>query len=231
MFCVILKALHKKGGTKMSDFKKKYLKMCLIGIGILIVLAVAFMIGGGESETLPNAQPTELATEEPDDTIVFSETHTLAEPTAMATPEPTPEPSATPIPISVNETMHIDAPKDNICTISVNCSNIDRTKLTVEKQKILPQDGIILTETSVEIKDGECVFDVLKRVLTDKKIHFAVNTTPGIGKYVSGIGNLFEKDAGANSGWGFKVNGEFPTVAATELKVNAGDVIEWVYFK
>lgn len=224
----------------MSEFKKKYLKILLICVAIIAVLAIAFF-AGGENSNDNKTIATEMPTQSAENSIVFSETHELMEsdateapsesPTENPTAAPTTAPSATPVPISVNETMHIDMPSENVCTVSVSCADIDKDKLSPEKQSILPADGMILKQTSVSIKDGESVFDLLQRVLTEQKIHFVATKSPLGGKYISAIGNLFEKDGGETSGWGFKVNGEFPTVSAAEIKVKNGDVIEWIYFQ
>lgn len=47
--------------------------------------------------------------------------------------------------------------------------------------------------------------------------------------YVTSIGGLKEKDKGPSSGWMYKVNGNFPSVAAGNYTLNSGDTIEWVY--
>ena len=47
--------------------------------------------------------------------------------------------------------------------------------------------------------------------------------------YIEGIGNLYEFDAGALSGWMYRVNGWFPNYGCSSYQVQDGDVIEWVY--
>ena len=52
----------------------------------------------------------------------------------------------------------------NVCTISITCDELlsQREKLSQEKQKYIPQDGVILKATTIEIKDGESAFDILR---------------------------------------------------------------------
>jgi uncharacterized membrane-anchored protein len=47
--------------------------------------------------------------------------------------------------------------------------------------------------------------------------------------YIQGINNIYEFDAGALSGWMYRVNGWFPNYGASRYVVQQGDVIEWVY--
>jgi hypothetical protein len=47
--------------------------------------------------------------------------------------------------------------------------------------------------------------------------------------YIEGINNLYEFDAGAHSGWMYRVNGDFPNYGCSGYSVADGDIIEWVY--
>ena len=63
----------------------------------------------------------------------------------------------------------------------------------------------------MEFTEGESVFDVLKRVCRENKIHMEFSETPVYqSAYIEGIGNLYEFDCGEGSGWMYRVNGEFP---------------------
>ena len=59
------------------------------------------------------------------------------------------------------------------CTVSISCAtileNLDR--LNAEKADLIPADGVLLAPTAVEFTEGESVFDVLKRVCRENKIH------------------------------------------------------------
>lgn len=118
------------------------------------------------------------------------------------------------------------------CTISVRCDTVlnNISKLDKNKVDIIPKNGIILPETTVDLNENESLFDVLKRVLREKKIHMEFSKTPGTGSvYIEGIANLYELDCGELSGWMFKVNGEFPKLACSEITLKDGDKAEFIY--
>ncbi|MBQ3925132.1 MAG: DUF4430 domain-containing protein [Firmicutes bacterium] len=115
------------------------------------------------------------------------------------------------------------------CTISITChklvgnNDIDRaTKANV------PSSGVLISNMTVEIRSGDSVYDILKRACDQRGIVVAAENT-GLGIYVAGIGGLYEKAAGGESGWKYKVNGTYPNDSAGDVGVSDGDVIEWVY--
>ena len=115
-----------------------------------------------------------------------------------------------------------------LCALSVECKTaIGKCS---GKQDILPPDGIIYKETQVAFREGDTVFDVLKREMQNNKIHLEYSMTPMYDNaYIEGIGNLYEFDCGELSGWMFRVNGEFPKVGCSDIIVKDGDRIEFVY--
>jgi len=72
------------------------------------------------------------------------------------------------------------------------------------------------------------VLDVLKKAARNQKI-VVDYSGKGAAAYVSGIGNLYEFDEGAGSGWLFSVNGTFSSRSAGASKIKPGDEIRWVY--
>lgn len=129
------------------------------------------------------------------------------------------------------ETTTADSKKPT-CTISISCAtildNMDDLKAT--KKDFVPSDGWILKKTKVTFEEGECVFDVLKRVCRSKGIQMEFSMSPIYDSaYVEGIHQLYEFDCGSTSGWMYKVNGWFPNYGCSQYKVSEGDVIEWVY--
>lgn len=121
---------------------------------------------------------------------------------------------------------------ENTCTISISCAVLlDRTAdLTSEKAELVPPDGWLLPETQVAFSDGESVFDVLQRVCQSNKLHMEFSKTPVYDSaYIEGIGNLYEFDAGALSGWVYSVNGWFPNYGCSRYELKDGDVICWQY--
>ena len=118
------------------------------------------------------------------------------------------------------------------CTISISCKSIlsNMDKLDSAKADFVPDNGWILKKTTVEISNGDTVFDVLKAVCKATGIQMESEYTPVYGSYyVSGINQLYEFDCGESSGWMYKVNGWAPNYGCAEYKVSDGDVISWEY--
>jgi hypothetical protein len=118
------------------------------------------------------------------------------------------------------------------CTFSINCStvfdNLDKIDSAIVEQ--LPQDGWIYPAQEVEFAEGESVFDILQRITRQKKIHMEFNSNPALkSKYVEGIHNLYEFDAGELSGWTYKINGKGMGYGSSSHYPKDGDVIEWLY--
>lgn len=118
------------------------------------------------------------------------------------------------------------------CTFSINCStvfdNLDKIDAAIVEQ--LPQDGWIYPAKEVEFTEGESVFDILQRVTRQEKIHMEFNSNPALkSKYVEGIHNLYEFDAGELSGWTYKINGKGMGYGSSSSYPKDGDVIEWLY--
>lgn len=103
-------------------------------------------------------------------------------------------------------------------------------KLDPEKVELVPDDGWILAPVTVEFMAGQNVFDVLLATVKANAIHMEYQNTPMYETaYIEGIGNLYEFDCGALSGWMYRVNGWFPNYGCSRYAVQAGDVIEWMY--
>lgn len=88
--------------------------------------------------------------------------------------------------------------------------------------------GVILAPAAFEIEKGESALELLKRITRKNKIQMEYQGSKGFA-YVEGIDNLYEFDHGAESGWMYKVNGEFPGKGAGSYTVQPGDAIEWLY--
>ncbi len=118
------------------------------------------------------------------------------------------------------------------CIISLRCETIldNMKKLTKSKVRYVPSDGVILPATTVEFKDGESVFDVLKRVCDAENIQLEYSYSPGYSNnYIEGINNLYEFDCGPLSGWTYKVNGWFPNYGCSGYKLKGSETIVWEY--
>ncbi len=118
------------------------------------------------------------------------------------------------------------------CTFSINCSTVfdNLDKIDAAKVEILPADGWIYPVREIEFTEGESVFDILQRVVRQEKIHMESSSNPVLkSRYVEGINNLYEFDAGELSGWTYKVNGEGMGYGSSNSFPKNGDVIEWAY--
>lgn len=115
-------------------------------------------------------------------------------------------------------------------TIAINCFTAVAKGLDKQEKfkEVVPANGIILPPTKVEFKDGETVFDVLKRVTREKKIQMQYEGSKR-NPYINGINNLYESDGGPISGWMYCVNKVYGNYGCNETKLKNGDVIEWNY--
>lgn len=121
---------------------------------------------------------------------------------------------------------------DSTCTLLIECKDIFNNieKLNKAKTEILPKDGIICPETEVGFNQGESVYDVIRRVCTEKKIHLDASITPAYNTaYVKGINNLYEFDCGEFSGWTYFVNGIMPQYGCSDYTLSQGDKIVFHY--
>jgi len=125
-----------------------------------------------------------------------------------------------------------ETPASPVCTLIVRCDDILKhpDSLDASKKELVPADGIILSEQVVTFSLGESVFDVLKRELQNRKIHFEFTTTPMYQSvYIEGIANLYEFDCGDTSGWMYAVNGREPTYGCSQYKLEPGDKVVFFY--
>lgn len=109
--------------------------------------------------------------------------------------------------------------------------NIDTKKEEkIVKISVTCLDNTIITQKDIPIEEGQTVFEVLRNITNKENVHMDFS---GIGSniYVKGIGNIYEFDKGPESGWMYRVNGVFPNKSCGGVKVNPGDVIEWLYTK
>ena len=122
--------------------------------------------------------------------------------------------------------------EDGTCKISIVCNTVldNMDDLKSGKETIIPADGVILAETTVEFEGGDSVFDVLDDVAKANKIHLEYSESPLYNTmYIEGINNLYEFDCGELSGWMYCLNGVYTGVGCSRVYVQDGDVIEFIY--
>ena len=118
------------------------------------------------------------------------------------------------------------------CFIEIRCDNLlsQLDNMTKEKAAIVPADGTIIARTEVMLNGGETVFDVLRSVVRDQKIHFEyVDASAYNSVYIEGIANIYEYDCGPQSGWMYSVNGVFPGIGCSSYTLSDGDEIVFAY--
>lgn len=215
-------------------FRKNKWKI-IIPVFIIAMFAAAFFVyGGGTEDTGVGNTYTAEISEAPNADIGTSPTQTSK--TAQAqSPEASASVSAPALSYKPESAEAQDETEEQTqlnCKISVSCSvllnNIDL--LPEEKRELVPESGWLLAPIKLTFSEGESVFDVLKRTLKEQSIHMEFVDTPAYhSAYIEGIGNLYEFDAGALSGWMYRVNGAFPNVGCSRYTLKNGDSVEWLY--
>ena len=118
------------------------------------------------------------------------------------------------------------------CTITISCKNVLKhmDKLSSGKRDLVPSDGLILAKKTIEMESGDTVLDITVRAGKKYGIPVSYQGQTQYGTaYVEGINNLYEFDAGGESGWMYKVNGTYPGYGSSACKVKKGDNITWGY--
>jgi len=96
--------------------------------------------------------------------------------------------------------------------------------LTVRVCVMDDQEKVIIEETALTYTDGITAFDALMSVAAGQNVPVVHSSG-----YVTSIGNLAAGDKGDMSGWLFFVNGESPTVGASDYILAPDDVVLWQY--
>lgn len=111
-------------------------------------------------------------------------------------------------------------------TINIRCDTLKAETLP----DYVPDDCIILDETTFAVAQGDTVYDILMEAA--KRCNIQVDNRGAAGNaYIAGIGYLYEFDYGDLSGWMYKVDGEFPDVGCQSYALKGGETIEWLYTK
>jgi len=111
-------------------------------------------------------------------------------------------------------------------TVSVDCSTLLTNYSNVKPgyETFVPNDGIIIPPTKIEIKAGDSVLDVLKKATRGQGVALDVQ-----GSYVQSIGNIPQFVCGDTSGWMYSVNGEYVNQSASKKTVQSGDTVVWIF--
>lgn len=132
--------------------------------------------------------------------------------------------------------IHIDDIEADSQTvfISIDCREIlsHPEKLDPALWDYVPENGMILEKTEYVLRPGDTAFDLLRRTVRANRIQMeyqgAQRTAYGA-VYIQGINHIYEFSCGSESGWTFRVNGEYPDYGASAVPLSDGDWVEWVY--
>lgn len=115
-----------------------------------------------------------------------------------------------------------------IVSLSIDCKNAIAYGILDDPDyaDILPQNGIIYANASLEAEEGESVLSLLKRTLKANNMVYTIQNSSG---YVRSIAGLSEFDCGQQSGWMYKVNGKLPNFSCKYYDLQVGDRVEFVY--
>lgn len=121
-------------------------------------------------------------------------------------------------------------PKEDSVTITIRCDTAVAKGMDKDPQfsGIVPSSGVILSTTTMKIKEGDTVLNVLEAVRDKYKVQMRYTGTKE-SAYIEGINNLYEFDGGRWSGWMYNVNGWYPNYGAGVYVLQSGDKIEWNY--
>lgn len=120
--------------------------------------------------------------------------------------------------------------------ISIEASTIlDNWELldpSLQSERYVPEDGVILGKTEYVLRMDDTVFDILQRVTRYNQIHMefqGASENMFNSAYIQGINHLYEFSCGPLSGWMYTVNGEFPDYGVSRYVLDDKDEIEFRY--
>lgn len=113
-------------------------------------------------------------------------------------------------------------------TVSADCSEALLYPEKAQRALALPEDGYVIASAEITLSEGATAFDALIGAAREHKITVD-HTISAMGKYISGIGPLYEFDYGSESGWLYYVNGERPSSASSEYVLTNGDEVRFSY--
>ena len=115
------------------------------------------------------------------------------------------------------------------CYISVECKKLnDKIDKFDDDPSKVPSDGYILKRKSVTLSSDATVYDLLKAACAANCVSIHEKNTM-YGKYISGIGDIDEKECGAYSGWLYTVNGASPSRSVDKYILSDYDEIVFSY--
>jgi len=129
---------------------------------------------------------------------------------------------------SREEFLRMEPKPDAIGTVNITI----RCDVLVGKEdsEHIPDDGVILPMTTVELAPGETVYDITLQ--TAKAYGIQLENSGGAAEdlvYLRAINHLYELQFGDLSGWIYRVNGKEMGVGCGACELADGDEIQWLY--
>lgn len=110
--------------------------------------------------------------------------------------------------------------------------NFEKLPASLQDERYVPKDGIILPTTEYVLRPKDTVFDILLRATRHERIPLTYqgaeeNRYKSV--YIQGINHLYEFSCGPLSGWMYEVNGVFPDYGVSKYTLKDGDAITFHY--
>lgn len=125
---------------------------------------------------------------------------------------------------------------DKTVTLCIRCDTIlqhySMLQENLQKETFVPEDGIILKDTTFVLFPGDTAFDLLQRATKRYGIQMEYRgsyTGKISGNYIEGINFLYEFSCGKDSGWMYMVNGDFPNYSCSQYPLKNKDKIVFAY--
>ena len=110
-------------------------------------------------------------------------------------------------------------------TLSVSCAALlDRLDTYTGDVDAIPEDGMIIPATEVELYENDTAYTLLKRVCTENDIALEAKLYDFV--YVDRIGGISPDSRGF---WLFVINGEIPPLDVQSYPLQDGDVVKWCF--
>ena len=103
-----------------------------------------------------------------------------------------------------------------------------RTRAQVAADPRLAAGATCLGRSSFQ-EEARALLTFLQQVCRENKLHLEFSDAGLRLGFIEGIGNLYEFDCGAESGWMYAVNGWFPNYGCSQYALQDGDTVTWVY--
>ncbi len=99
------------------------------------------------------------------------------------------------------------------------------------RENYIPEDGVILAQVQVDVKEDASAFEALEEACRqyDIQLEYQGGAVSKGFAYVEGIAYVYEYDFGDLSGWMYLVNDEKPGVGSGEYRLEEGDRVLWIY--